>query len=102
MVRHGSIDVQDIGPLGGLGEIAKLGLTLAEAKQVLARLQQVGSSSNCVMPVDGLTDRMLAAPMSDESHREMGAGPWRPGLGRRVPGWTLGHLRFGAGDSPVS
>jgi hypothetical protein len=35
------IDVQDIGPLGGLGEIAKLGLTLAEAKQILARLQQV-------------------------------------------------------------
>src|SRR6202051_2009452 len=34
------IDVLDIGPLGGLGEIAKLGLTLAEAKQILARLQQ--------------------------------------------------------------
>jgi hypothetical protein len=35
------IDVLDIRPLGGLGEIAKLGLTLAEAKQILARLQQV-------------------------------------------------------------
>jgi hypothetical protein len=34
------IDVLDIIPLGGLGEIAKLGLTLAEAKQILARLQQ--------------------------------------------------------------
>jgi hypothetical protein len=33
--------VQDINSLGGLGEIAKLGLTLAEAKQILARLQQV-------------------------------------------------------------
>jgi hypothetical protein len=33
------IDVLDIRPLGGLGEIAKLGLTLAEAKQILARLQ---------------------------------------------------------------
>jgi hypothetical protein len=32
--------VQDIRPLGGPGEIAKLGLTLAEAKQILARLQQ--------------------------------------------------------------
>jgi hypothetical protein len=32
------IDVQDIGPLGALGDIAKLGLTLAEAKQILARL----------------------------------------------------------------
>src|ERR1700733_15080571 len=35
-----AIDVMDIGPLGGLGEIAELGLTLAEAKQILARLQQ--------------------------------------------------------------
>jgi hypothetical protein len=34
-------DVLDIRPLGGLGEIAKLGRTLAEAKQTLARLQQV-------------------------------------------------------------
>jgi hypothetical protein len=34
------IDVEDIRPRGGLGEIAKLGLTLAEAKQILARLQQ--------------------------------------------------------------
>jgi hypothetical protein len=30
----------DIGPRGDLGEIAKLGLTLAEAKRILARLQQ--------------------------------------------------------------
>jgi hypothetical protein len=36
----GVIDVLDIRPLGGLGEIANLGLTLAEAKQILARLQQ--------------------------------------------------------------
>src|SRR6201995_1741208 len=35
------IDVMDIGPFGDLGDIAKLGLTLPEAKQVLARLQQV-------------------------------------------------------------
>lgn len=28
-------------PLGDLGDIAKLGLTLSEAKQILARLQQV-------------------------------------------------------------
>src|ERR1700733_12466934 len=35
-----AIDVMDIGPLGGLGEIAELGLTLSEAKQILARLQQ--------------------------------------------------------------
>jgi hypothetical protein len=34
------IDVLDIRPLDGLGEIAKLGLTLAEAKQILARLQE--------------------------------------------------------------
>jgi hypothetical protein len=34
------IDVMDIRPLGGLGDIAKLGLTLAEAEQILARLQQ--------------------------------------------------------------
>jgi hypothetical protein len=34
------IDVLDVRPLGGLAEIAKLGLTLAEAKQILARLQQ--------------------------------------------------------------
>jgi hypothetical protein len=34
------IDVLDIRPLGGLAEIAKLGLTLAEAKQILACLQQ--------------------------------------------------------------
>jgi hypothetical protein len=34
------IDVLDIRPLGGLGETAKLGLTLAEAKQILARLRQ--------------------------------------------------------------
>jgi hypothetical protein len=34
------IDVLDIRPFGGLGEIAKLELTLAEAKQILARLPQ--------------------------------------------------------------
>ena len=34
------IDVMDIKPLGDLGDIAKLGLTLSEAKQILARLQQ--------------------------------------------------------------
>jgi hypothetical protein len=35
------IDVMDIAPLGDLGDIAKLGLTLSEAKQILARLQPV-------------------------------------------------------------
>jgi hypothetical protein len=35
--RARGIDVLDIGPLGGLGEIAKLGLTLVEAKQILHR-----------------------------------------------------------------
>jgi hypothetical protein len=35
------IDVMDIRPLGGLSDIADLGLTLAAAKQILARLQQV-------------------------------------------------------------
>jgi hypothetical protein len=35
------IDVMDIRPLGDLGDIANLGLTLSEAKQILARLQQV-------------------------------------------------------------
>ncbi|MEA2728530.1 MAG: hypothetical protein QOF70_3005 [Acetobacteraceae bacterium] len=34
------IDETDIGPLGALGDIANLGLTLSEAKQILARLQQ--------------------------------------------------------------
>jgi hypothetical protein len=34
------IDVMDIRPLGDLRDVAKLGLTLAEAKQILARLQQ--------------------------------------------------------------
>ena len=34
------IDVMDIRPLGALGDIANLGLTLSEAKQILARLQQ--------------------------------------------------------------
>jgi hypothetical protein len=34
------VDVMDIGPLGDLGDIAK-GLTLSEAKHILARLQQV-------------------------------------------------------------
>jgi hypothetical protein len=34
------IDVLGIRPLAGLGGIAKLGLTLAAAKQILARLQQ--------------------------------------------------------------
>jgi hypothetical protein len=34
------IDVLDIRPRGDLGDIANLGLTLAEAKQILARLQQ--------------------------------------------------------------
>lgn len=34
------IDVTDIRPLGALGDIAKLGLTLSEAKQILARLQR--------------------------------------------------------------
>jgi hypothetical protein len=34
------IDVLDIRPLGDLGDIAKLGPTLSEAKQILARLQQ--------------------------------------------------------------
>jgi hypothetical protein len=34
------IDVTDIRPLGALGDIANLGLTLSEAKQILARLQQ--------------------------------------------------------------
>ena len=35
------IDVVDIGPFGDLGDIARLGLTLPEAKQILARLQHV-------------------------------------------------------------
>jgi hypothetical protein len=35
------IDVLDIRPRGDLGNIANLGLTLAEAKQILARLQQI-------------------------------------------------------------
>jgi hypothetical protein len=35
------IDLMDIGPFGDLGDIARLGLTLSEAKQILARLQQV-------------------------------------------------------------
>ena len=35
------IDVMDIAPLGDLGDIATLGLTLSEAKQILTRLQQV-------------------------------------------------------------
>ena len=34
------IDVMDIWPRGALGDSAKLGLTLAEAKQILACLQQ--------------------------------------------------------------
>ena len=34
------IDVTDVRPLGALGDIANLGLTLSEAKQILARLQQ--------------------------------------------------------------
>jgi hypothetical protein len=34
------IDVMDIRPLGDLGDITKLGLTLSEAKQILARLQR--------------------------------------------------------------
>ena len=34
------IDVMDFRPLGDLGDTPKLGLTLAEAKQILARLQQ--------------------------------------------------------------
>jgi hypothetical protein len=38
------IDVIDIKPLVDLGDIAKLGLRLSEAKQILARLQQVGTS----------------------------------------------------------
>jgi hypothetical protein len=32
------IDVTGITPFGDLGDIAKLGLTLSEAKQILARL----------------------------------------------------------------
>jgi hypothetical protein len=36
-----SIDVMVIRPLGDLSEIANLGLTLAEAKQIFAHLQQV-------------------------------------------------------------
>ena len=39
------IDVVDIGPFGDLGDIARLGLTLPEAKQILARLQHVVSPS---------------------------------------------------------
>jgi hypothetical protein len=35
------IDVMDIAPLGDLGDIAKLGLALSEAKQILTRLLQV-------------------------------------------------------------
>jgi hypothetical protein len=35
------IDVMDIEAFGDLGDIAKLGLTLSEAKQILARLQQM-------------------------------------------------------------
>jgi hypothetical protein len=34
------VDATNIGPLGVLGDIANLGLTLSEAKQILARLQQ--------------------------------------------------------------
>jgi transposase len=35
------IDVMDIEAFGDLGDIAKLGLTLSEAKQILARLQRM-------------------------------------------------------------
>jgi hypothetical protein len=34
------IDVTDIRPLDAVGDIANLGLTLSEAKQILTRLQQ--------------------------------------------------------------
>ena len=50
------IDVQKIRPLGGLGEIARLGLTLAEAKQILARLRlavvAVQADDHSVLPLD--------------------------------------------------
>jgi hypothetical protein len=35
------IDVMDVRPLGGLGEIANLGLMLAEAKQILAGSRRI-------------------------------------------------------------
>jgi hypothetical protein len=38
--RAGSVDVLEIDPAGDLRDIANLGLTLAEAKQLLARVQQ--------------------------------------------------------------
>jgi hypothetical protein len=40
------IDVLDIRPRGDLGNIANLGPTLAEAKQILARLQDCGRHSS--------------------------------------------------------
>jgi hypothetical protein len=51
------IDVQDIRPLGSLGEIAKLGLTLAEAKQIL------GLCCNVWRWVAGYPRRGLRSPL---------------------------------------
>jgi hypothetical protein len=48
------IDVMDIAPLGDLGDIAKLGLTLSEAKQrTLERVRKRAGRANSDRPISG-------------------------------------------------
>ena len=64
------IDVADIGPLGALGDIENLGLTLSKAKQILARLQQA------VVSVQA-EDHMLLRPECSACGQACHVKDWR-------------------------
>jgi hypothetical protein len=64
------IDVLDIRPRGDLGDIANLGLTLAEAKQILARLQQA------VVAVQA-DDHAVLRPVCSSCHHACHVKDWR-------------------------
>jgi hypothetical protein len=55
------IDVMNIGPFGDLSDIARLGLTLAEAKRILARLQRF-RCAGCGHGETGVSGSHIADP----------------------------------------
>ena len=77
------IDVLDIRPLGGLGEIAKLGLTLAEAKQILARLQQA------VVAVQADASKVGESPLRPQESCGPPCAHWMVISPARATGWLI-------------
>jgi hypothetical protein len=77
----------DIEAFGDLGDIAKLGLTLSEAKQILARLQQM------VVAVQA-DDHAVLRPDLPDCHPGLGSRPSAPEAHRQSVAAT-DHRRLG-------